>query len=68
MTIIEAFKTGKPLTRKNRVFSYESTYTNISMPTTHIIPGTFIDPWFLLSTVDLSIEDILAKDWVVKKK
>ena len=67
MNIIKAFASGKPVRRKGKTFSYDSSDGYSYYPTTHIHPDTFIDPQFLLSVVHLTEQDILANDWQVKK-
>lgn len=69
MTFIEAIKTCKPLTRRNKSWTY--TYTGVYYMemnrTEHTIPGTFIEPTFFLEHIRLTRQDILARDWIVKR-
>lgn len=65
MTFIEAIKTGLPLTRKDRQWSYLNEYTFAAM-TTHVFPNTLIDSDFLIKHIRLTKEDMLADDWFVQ--
>lgn len=67
MNIIEAFKTGKPVRRKKKAFNYQS-QDFLSDTITYIMPDAWIDPKFFLQVIRLKEEDILAKDWEVKRK
>lgn len=68
MTLIEAIKTDRPLTRKNKVWSYTPTSIYyVGMPSRYtILPGTFIDPEYFLQTIRLEAADILADDWIIQ--
>lgn len=63
MTIIEAFNTKKPLTRRDKSWYYMSAYGNY----TYILAGTFIEPTFFLEQIYLTPQDILADDWIIKE-
>jgi hypothetical protein len=67
MTFLEAIKTELPLCRKNKSFGYSSTYVFGNDHYTDIVRGTFIDPLFFLEYIILTKEDIMAKDWIVKR-
>ncbi len=68
MTFIEAIKSGQPLTRKDKCFSYlnQASWYAMSNPT-FVAPNTFIDPNFFLSQFRLSKEDVLANDWIIQE-
>lgn len=66
MTIIEALKTGRPLRRRTKSFSYNSGIGPF-LTTTYMNPKNFIDPIFLLDAVKLTKADLIANDWVVMK-
>lgn len=68
MTFIEAIKTGQPLTRRNKSWTF-ATYMMMGMSKvyTTITPGTFINPNFFLEVVKLTQKDILADDWIVQE-
>lgn len=63
MTIIEAFKTGKPV-KRNKAISYQDERRKM---TVEIHPDAYVDPSFLLKHVHFSIEDILSDQWEVKE-
>lgn len=67
MTIIEAIKSGKPLRRRNKTFSYVSG-SGMGEYRTYIAPGTPMSPEYLLEVIKLSKEDVLADDWEVEEK
>lgn len=54
MTIQEAFATGKPLARENK---YSHRGSNMD---------GYVHPQYLLTGIQLTIEDIIATDWVVQ--
>ena len=63
MTLRKAIKTGLPIRRKGK--KSWSIKWDPFLPAS-IIHG-WVDPEFFLSVVHLTIEDVLAKDWQVKK-
>lgn len=68
MTFQAAIRTGLPLTRKGKVWSYLNECSYWAMRNyTYVTPGTFINPEFFLSQFKLTKEDVLAKDWIVKR-
>jgi len=66
MNLIDAIKSGKPIRRRYRQFSY-TTGSYIS-GTTHIHPEAWLDPTWFLSTVHLTADDITADDWETKQE
>lgn len=66
MTLIEAIRTGLPLTRLNKSWTYINLMTYGAIMRGTILPNTFIDPQFFLSQIRLDTDDILADDWIVK--
>lgn len=69
MTFIEAIKTKRPLTRKDRCWSYTIRTNNyfIGSPLRfQVTPNTFIDPDYFLENFSLTPQDILAEDWIVQ--
>lgn len=68
MTFQAAIRTGLPLTRKRKTWIYTNQYSYWAMMNpTAIFPGTFIDAEFFLNQIRLTKEDVLAKDWIVKR-
>jgi hypothetical protein len=67
VTIVEAIKSGKPLRRRNKTFSYVSG-SGMGGYRTYITPGTPMAPEYLLEVIKLTKEDILADDWEVEEK
>lgn len=61
MNLVEALRTGLPLTRPNHTFGGRHDHTCSTAYT-----GMF-DPDYFLSIVELCKEDILAEDWEVQK-
>lgn len=66
MMFIDAIKTNRPLTRPSRAWTYISDYSFIAQVRGQIVPGTLIDPNFLIQHVRLTKEDLLATDWIVQ--
>lgn len=67
MNLIDAIKSGLPLRRPNKSFSYINPMSYFALRNkTMIAPGTWIDPDFFLSQYHLTKEDVLANDWEIK--
>lgn len=56
MTIQEAFKSGRPIARKNSARHRGSHGTG------------FVDPEFLLTVLHITKEDIIADDWEIQEE
>lgn len=67
MTFRAAIKSGKPI-RLNKCFYYANSYLYGHSNTTTILPNTWIDAEWFLSTVFLTKEHILSNKWEIKKK
>lgn len=68
MTFIEAIKTNKPLTRRNKTWTYiPNSVAFMDFGVVRVVQGTFIDPTFFLEHIILTRRDILANDWIVKR-
>lgn len=66
MTFSEAIKTGLPLTRENKTWSYINDMTYGARTVGYVMPNTFIAQDFFLSQFKLTREDVLANDWIVQ--
>lgn len=65
LSFTAAIRTNKPLRRHNKGFRYRYT-TWYPAGDLCIMPKSWIHPQTLLQDVELSREDVLARDWEVK--
>lgn len=66
MNFIDAIATKLPLRRIKK--SFTSRGSSFEYPITYHLRGTWISPEYLLAYVNLSTKDVMAKDWIVKRK
>lgn len=66
MTLFAALRKNKPIRLKNRAFIIRSAYNENLI--SRIYPKTWLDPEWFLSTIHLSKEDLLSKNWEIKIK
>lgn len=68
MNIVDAFKSGLPVRRKTKNTWVGTPSIDYNLGTTYYntMNNRFIDPEFLISSMRIDIDDIVADDWEVK--